>query len=50
MDQGVDSFKSGPFLYRMYKDSMKESNVLHHVNNIEHNLNQNINTGIKLPP
>ena len=33
---------SGPFLYREYKCGIKESNVLHHINNVEHSIKQNI--------
>ena len=39
IDRSVDSrcrYISGPFLYRKYKCGIKESNVLHHINNIEH--------------
>ena len=44
-------FKLGPFLYRKYKRGMKKPNVsssLHPVNNIEHNIKQNIYTGMEI--
>ena len=45
INRSVDSrcrYISRPFLYREYKCGIKESNVLHHINNVEHSIKQNI--------
>ena len=45
---GRARFKSGPFLYREYKRVIKVSMFLHRVNNIEHDIKQNIYTDIEV--
>ena len=51
---GRGRFKLGPFLYTSAKAMQKSLMFLHHANNIEHNLKQNIYTGMEvisfLPP
>ena len=51
---GGARFKSGPFLYHSDEGDIKSLMFLYHVINIEHNLKQNIYTGMEvislLPP
>ena len=44
---GGSRFKSGPFLYCKYERAIKESN-LHRFNSTEHNIKQNIYTGMEV--
>ena len=41
-------FKAGPFLYRKCEDSIKSLMFLHHVNNVDRNIKQNIYIGMEV--
>ena len=45
---GESTLKSGPFLYCKYQGSIMSPMFLHNVNNIEHNLKQDVHTSIEV--
>ena len=46
--EGEGQFQIGTILYRKYEHGINESNLYSSVNNIEHNIKQNISTAMEV--